>query len=198
LKHELKGLLNAKTTEYIDFSIDGAKRMQSLINGLLEYSRVSTRGNIPVLTDANAALDEALARLQTSIKESNAKIAAEDLPKVYFDGVQLSQLFQNLIGNALKFRGEQAPLVRIGAIRVESGWQFSVADNGIGIEEQYARKIFLIFQRLHGREKYPGTGIGLAICKRIIERHNGKIWVGPAPGGGSTFYFTIPDTGENA
>ena len=198
LQNELKSSLNAKTTEYINYSIDGAKRMQSLINGLLEYSRVGTRGNIPALTDTKAAFDEALLRLQTSIKESGAKISAGNLPMVYFDGVQLSQLFQNLIGNALKFRGKQAPLITIGADRLDNNWRFSVADNGIGIEKHYVQKIFMIFQRLHSREKYPGTGIGLAICKRIVERHNGKIWVESTPGSGSTFYFTIPDKGEIA
>jgi signal transduction histidine kinase len=198
LKQELKSSLNAKTTEYIDFSIDGAKRMQSLINGLLEYSRIGTRGKKATLTDANVSFNEAIARLQISIKESGAKITAGDLPRVYFDEVQLSQLFQNLIGNAIKFRGEQAPQVHVNADRLDAGWRFSVTDNGIGIEEQYAHKIFMIFQRLHSREKYPGTGIGLAICKRIVERHNGKIWVKSAPGSGSTFYFTIPDKGENA
>jgi hypothetical protein len=196
LRRNLKGSLDDKTTEYIDFTIDGARRMQSLINGLLEYSRVGTKGKIPKKINSKEALDEAIARLAASIKETDAEIIADDLPVVYFDDVQLTQLFQNLIGNAIKFRGQQAPRIRINAARQDSAWQFAVTDNGIGIEPQYNERIFQIFQRLHNREKYPGMGIGLSICKKIVERHNGKIWVESKPGSGSTFYFTVPDAGE--
>jgi hypothetical protein len=196
IKRSLQDSLDDKTKEYINFSVDGAKRMQTLISGLLEYSRVGTQGKKPKKTSTKDALDEATARLATSIKETGAEITADDLPIVHFDDVQLSQLFQNLIGNAIKFRSEQAPRIRINAVRQDSGWQFAVADNGIGIEPQYTEKIFQIFQRLHGRDKYPGTGIGLSICKKIVERHNGKIWVESKPGNGSTFYFTVPDLGE--
>ena len=196
LRRNLEKSLDAKTNEYMNFAIDGAKRMQSLISGLLEYSRVGTQGKKPKKTDSKEALDEAIARLATSIKESGAEINADGLPVVYFDDVQLSQLFQNLIGNAIKFRGDQPLRIHINATHQDAGWQFAVADNGIGIEPQYADRIFQIFQRLHGREKYPGTGIGLSICKKIVERHNGKIWVESKPGNGSTFYFTVPDLGE--
>ena len=196
LKNKYRNTLDMEAQEYIEYSVKGAERMQSLINDLLDYSRVGTRGGKPVLTEAKAALDEALSRLQAGIKESGAKISSGELPSVYVDGTQLSQLFQNLIGNAIKFRGEQAPLIRVNADRLDAGWRFSVADNGIGIEQQYAHKIFMIFQRLHSREKYPGTGIGLAVCKRIVERHNGKIWFESTPGRGTTFFFTIPNKGD--
>ena len=196
LKRNLQSSLDAKTTEYMNFTVDGAVRMQSLISGLLEYSRIGTRGKEPQQTDAGAALEQAIANLQTSIKESGAEIASDSLPAVYFDGVQLSQLFQNLIGNAIKFRAERAPRIHISAAHLDDSWRFAVADNGIGLDPQYAERIFLIFQRLHSREKYSGTGIGLSICKKIVERHNGKIWVESKSGNGSTFYFTVPDKGE--
>jgi PAS domain S-box-containing protein len=204
LRRNLEKHLDAQTNEYMNFAIDGAKRMQALISGLLEYSRIGTQGKKPNKTDSKEALDEAIARLATSIKESGAEINVDGLPVVYFDDVQLSQLFQNLIGNAIKFRGDQPLKIHINATHQDAGpergglrhWQFAVADNGIGIEPQYAERIFQIFQRLHTRGKYPGTGIGLSICKKIVERHNGKIWVESEPGNGSTFYFTIPDTGE--
>jgi light-regulated signal transduction histidine kinase (bacteriophytochrome) len=193
LRRNLKTSLDEKTNEYINFSIDGAKRMQSLINGLLEYSRVGTQGKKPQKIDAKLAFDEAIARLHASINESGAKITADDLPTVYFDDMQLTQLFQNLIGNAIKFRGDQTPQIHVSAVHQDGGWRFAVRDNGIGIEPQYAEKIFMIFQRLHTRKIYAGTGIGLSICKKIVERHGGKIWVESAQERGSTFYFTIPD-----
>jgi signal transduction histidine kinase len=193
LRRNLKNSLDDKTTEYINFTIDGARRMQTLISGLLEYSRIGTQGKKPQKVNSKEVLDEALARLQAGIEESGAKITADNLPTVYFDDVQLSQLFQNLIGNAIKFRGEKTPRIHINASQHDDAWQFAVTDNGIGIELQYADRIFQIFQRLHSREKYPGTGIGLSICKKIVERHNGKIWVESKPGSGSTFYFTVPD-----
>jgi PAS domain S-box-containing protein len=198
LKRNLQNSLDAKTAEYMNFTVEGAKRMQSLINGLLEYSRISARGKKPEQTDSKAALDLAIAHLLTSIKESSAEITTEPLPPIHIDPVQLVQLFQNLIGNAIKFRSEKRPPeIHISASHQDSAWQFAVTDNGIGIEPQYVERIFLIFQRLHTRQKYPGTGIGLAICKKIIERHGGKIWVESKPGNGSTFYFTVPDIGEN-
>jgi PAS domain S-box-containing protein len=198
LKRNLQGSLDAKTTQYMHFTVDGAMRMQSLISGLLEYSRIGTRAKGPQQTDSGVALKQAIASLQTSIKESGAEITSDGLPVVYFDNVQLSQLFQNLIGNAIKFRAEQAPRIYVSAVRLDDRWRFAVADNGIGIDPQYAERIFLIFQRLHNREKYPGTGIGLSICKKIVERHDGKIWVESKPGHGSTFYFTIADKGGPA
>ena len=139
----------------MNFSIDGAKRMQSLINGLLEYSRIGTQGKKPQKVNSKDALDEALARLHASIEESGAKIIADDLPTVYFDDLQLARLFQNLIGNAIKFRSDQTPQIHISAVRKDGGWQFAVRDNGIGIEPQYAERIFMIFQRLHTRKTLP-------------------------------------------
>ncbi len=177
LRRNLEKSLDEKTNEYMNFTIDGAKRMQSLINGLLEYSRVGTQGKKPQKVNSKEAFDEALARLQASIMESGAKITADDLPTIYFDDLQLSQLFQNLIGNAIKFRGDQAPQIHVSAVRQDAAWRFAVRDNGIGIEPQYAESIFMIFQRLHTRKTYAGTGIGLSICKKIVERHGGKIWV---------------------
>jgi signal transduction histidine kinase len=193
LRRNLEKHLDEKTSEYINFSIDGAKRMQSLINGLLEYSRVGTQGKKPQKVDSKEAFDEALARLQAGIEESGAKITAYNLPTVYFDDMQLMRLFQNLIGNAIKFRGDQAPEIHVSAIHKDGGWRFAVRDNGIGIEPQYTERIFMIFQRLHTRKTYAGTGIGLSICKKIVERHGGRIWVESTPGSGSTFYFTVPD-----
>jgi hypothetical protein len=198
LKMKLEKTLDNKSAEYMTHTVEGVKRMQSLINGLLEYSRIGTRGQKPAPTDAKAALDRALAHLHMSINESGAKITAGQLPHVSVDSFQLAQLFQNLISNAIKFRGKQTPEISISATHQDGFWQFAVADNGIGIEPQYMDRIFLIFQRLHSRVKYPGTGIGLALCKKIVERHGGKIWVESKAGAGSTFYFTIPDTGESS
>jgi PAS domain S-box-containing protein len=193
LRRNLGSSLNSKAAGYMDFAVDGAKRMQLLINGLLEYSRVG-QDEKHEETSARAALDRAVAYQKNAIEEFSAEIEADELPAVHFDLTQLTQLFQNLIGNAIKFRGKEAPRVHIGAKRDSDGWQFSVSDNGIGIEPEYTERIFLIFQRLHSRENYPGTGIGLAICKKIVERHKGKIWVESKLGEGSTFYFTIPDS----
>jgi hypothetical protein len=197
LKLQMGGSLDAKKTEYMNYIVDGAARMRLLINGLLEYSRVDTSGKPPELTDCKAALERAILNLQVGIRESGAKVTAGPLPKVCVDSMQLVQLLQNLISNAIKFRGEPAPDVHISASHQDNEWLFAVTDNGIGIEPQYAQRIFLIFQRLHPRSKYQGTGIGLAICRKIVERHGGKIWVESNPGSGSTFYFTIPDTGVN-
>jgi PAS domain S-box-containing protein len=193
LERQLQDSLNAKTKEYINFTVDGVARMQSLINGLLEYSRIDTRGKPPESTDSGKSLNDAILSLQMSIKESGAKITSDKLPTVSIDPVQLSQLFQNLISNAIKFRSEAPSEIHISAERQDNAWRFAVKDNGIGIEPQYAERIFMIFQRLHTRRKYPGTGIGLSLCKKIIERHGGKIWVESEQGRGSTFYFTVPD-----
>jgi light-regulated signal transduction histidine kinase (bacteriophytochrome) len=192
LRQSLIDSLDSKAAKYMDFAVDGAKRMQSLVNGLLEYSRVEQKRRRE-RTSAKEALNIAIEQLQKAIEESGAQIAADELPTVQFDPTQLTQLFQNLISNAIKFRSKDAPRIRIHANRNGGVWQFSVSDNGIGIEPEYAERIFLIFQRLHSRDQYPGTGIGLAICKKIVEHHSGKIWVESTPGAGSTFYFTIPD-----
>ena len=198
LQRGYRDKLDARAGELIQHTVEGAKRMQTLISDLLAYSRVGTRGKGFEPTDCNAALDRALANLATAIRESGAVITRDPLPMLKADSTQLPQLFQNLIGNALKFSAGKRPEIHVGAQRKDGGWIFSVRDNGIGIEPQYRDRIFVIFQRLHTRTEYPGTGIGLAICKRIIERHGGKIWVESEPGKGSTFWFTIPKEAEDA
>ncbi len=207
IERRYKDKLDHKGNEFIAYAVDGARRMQTLINDLLSYSRVSTRGQPFVTVDCNAVLKNALGNLKIAIQESSAVITHDALPTVIGDATQLTQLFQNLIGNAIKFRSELSPQVHIGVketreMRENSSPSspsshnellFYVRDNGIGIESQYAERIFVIFQRLHARGKYPGTGIGLAICKKIVERHSGRIWVESEPGKGTIFYFTIPD-----
>ena len=186
--------LDPDAHEFIGFAVDGAARMRRLINDLLDYSRVTTRGDAPAPVDAQAALGEALTNLRSAIQETGGVVTAEPLPRVQADATQLSQLFQNLIGNALKFRGDAPPQVHISVTPWEGAWRFAVADNGIGIDPQYFDRIFAIFQRLHPSHRYPGTGIGLALCKRIVERHGGRLWVESTPGRGSAFYFTLPRT----
>lgn len=189
-----KGKLDADADEFIGFALDGAVRMQRLIEDLLAYSRVSSRGAELRPTDAGAVLERALASLKLAIEDANAAVTRDALPMVPADESQLEHVFLNLIGNALKFRGSQRPAVHVTASQHDGDWLFSVRDNGIGIESQYFDRIFVIFQRLHGREEYPGTGVGLAITKRIVERHGGRIWVESQPGQGTTFFFTIPAT----
>ncbi len=187
-----KDNLDEKADKYISYIVDGAKRMQRLIVDLLQYSRVTTRGNSFEPVRADDVLEEVLSNMQFSIKNSGAKIDYDRLPRVLADKAQLSQVFQNLIGNAIKFQKDEEPRITIKVKELNDAWQFSVEDNGIGIEDDYKERIFVIFQRLHARDKYPGTGIGLAVCKKIIERHNGEIWVDSTPGEGSTFYFILP------
>jgi light-regulated signal transduction histidine kinase (bacteriophytochrome) len=169
--------------------------MQRLINDLLSYSRVGTRGKPPAPVSADLALDRALENLKLVLEENQAEVKREPLPVVTVDDVQLIQVFQNLIANAIKFHGDEPPRIRIAAEARDKEWVFSVRDNGIGIDPQYLDRIFIIFQRLHERGKYPGTGIGLAICKKIVQRHGGRIWVESEPGKGSTFFFSLPKTG---
>jgi PAS domain S-box-containing protein len=183
--------LDEEGEEFIAFAVDGAKRLQKMINSLLEYSRVETRGNPFVPVSCEAVLNEALKNLQMALEESDSIVTKDYLPTINADSSQLSRVFQNLIGNAIKFRGKQRPHVHISARQLKGEWQFSIKDNGIGINKQYHEKVFVIFQRLHGQE-YSGTGIGLSIARRIIERHGGRIWVESEPGIGSTFYFTLP------
>ncbi len=192
LSKRYRGKLDASADEFIGFAVDGAQRMRVLINDLLTYSRVGSQGRKPESTDCELVLGQVLAGLELAIHESGAKVTHDPLPTVNGDQVQLGQLFQNLISNALKYRNGQEPMVHIGCERRAGEWLLSVRDNGIGIEPRFAEKIFVIFQRLHTREQYPGTGIGLAVCKRIVERHGGKIWVESEPGKGSAFYFTLP------
>ena len=198
LEKRYEGKLDADADEFIAYAVDGATRMSRLIHDLLEYSRVGTRGKPFEATDCGEACDEALDNLKTAIEESGAEVTRDSLPTVLVDQQQLIQLFQNLLGNAIKFRGEEAPTVHISAEENHNQWKFSVRDNGIGIDPEYAERIFVIFQRLHGMSEYPGTGIGLAICKKIVERHGGKIWMESQPGKGSTFYFTLPSQNRNS
>jgi PAS domain S-box-containing protein len=193
LERGYKDRLDAEAGDYIARSVAGSKRMQTLIDDLLAYSRVVTQPKKLQPLDSAIAVKQALANLETAIKESGAVIQTGDLPTVPADVTLLTQLFQNLIGNAVKFRGSDNVEVRVNAERRDGQWQFSVRDNGIGIDPQYNERIFGIFQRLHTRQEYPGTGIGLAICKRIVEGHGGRIWVESEPGKGATFFFTVPD-----
>jgi light-regulated signal transduction histidine kinase (bacteriophytochrome) len=196
LARRYQSQLDAAANEFIAFAVDGANRMQALINDLLAYSRVGTLGKEFEPADCTAVLDRTLANLKAAIEKSSAVVTHDLLPTVMADNLQLVQLFQNLIGNAIKFHGEEPPRVHVSAEQKGNEWVFSIRDNGIGIDPRYAERIFVIFQRLHTREEYPGTGIGLAICKKIVERHGGRIWVESQPGIGSTFYFTIPIGGN--
>ena len=196
LARRYQGQLDAEANEFIAYAVDGANRMQGLINDLLAYSRVGTRGKGFEPTDCTAVLDQALANLKAAMEKSGAVVTHDPLPTVMADNLQLVQLFQNLIGNAIKFHVEKPPRIHVSAEQKGNEWVFSVRDNGIGIDPQYAERIFIIFQRLHTREEYPGTGIGLAICKKIVERRGGRIWVESQLGKGSTFYFTIPIGGN--
>jgi PAS domain S-box-containing protein len=191
LEKKYEDKLDKDAHEYIYFVVDGARRMQELLNGLLSYSRIQTKGSIFNPVNLNQVLSKVQSNLELIIKERGAIINAGDLPEVFADEVQMIQVFQNLILNSIKFC-ESSPRIFISSKTEEHNYTISLADNGIGIEPQYSQRIFLIFQRLHSREKYEGTGIGLAICKRIIERHGGTIWVESEPGKGSTFSFTIP------
>jgi PAS domain S-box-containing protein len=196
IEKQLGDHLEDKARHHLDGAVQGASRMHTLITDLLALSRVGTRGQALELADLNAALDQALEGLGASVRETGSRITRDPLPILSVDASQMAQLFQNLIGNALKFRGERPPEIHVSAERKPGQWVFGVRDNGIGIESQYFERIFLIFQRLHTRRHYSGTGIGLAICKKIVERHGGAIWVESQPGQGSTFYFSIPN-GEN-
>jgi len=198
LAQRYEGQLDDQAKKFINYAVDGAVRMQGLINDLLIYSRVSTQAKTFEAIDSHAALGDALRNLAGSLQESRAIVVNDDLPTVRADASQLSQLFQNLVGNAIKFSGAQAPFIRISAQDLGREWRFSVRDNGIGIEKQYAEKVFVIFQRLHTRQEYPGTGIGLAICKRIVERHGGRIWFESEPDNGTSFNFTLAKNKETA
>lgn len=192
IERRYKGKLDSDADEFIAFAVDGATRMQILIDDLLSYARIDIT-NIPLLrTDCSVPLKTALANLDMAIEESGSIVTYDALPTLVADASQLAQVFQNLIGNAIKFRGKEALQIHISAEKQEANWLFSVHDNGIGIEPEFRERIFVIFQRLHKREDYAGTGIGLAICKKIVEGHGGRIWVESQPGMGSTFSFTLP------
>ncbi len=194
LSRRYKGKLDASADEFIAFAVDGANRMQKLINDLLALSRVGTQARPSEPVDTGGILRRVLSDMRPTIEAIEAKVVApEGMPTVLADGTQIGQLFQNLIGNALKFRRDEPPRVEITVQpEGENFWRFSFHDNGIGIEPQYFERIFVIFQRLHGKESYPGTGIGLAICKKIVERHGGQLWVESLPGQGANFLFTLP------
>jgi PAS domain S-box-containing protein len=193
LQKRYEGQLDARADEFIAHAVDGTKRMQTLINDLLSYSRISTHAKAFAPTDCEVVLHEAMANLSVAIEESHAQVTQDAMPTVNADATQLTQLFQNLIGNALKFRRECPSKIHVGAKLKKGEWQFSVTDNGIGMEPQYFERVFLVFQRLHTRKEYQGTGIGLAICKKVVERHGGRIWAESQPGEGATFCFTIPE-----
>ena len=194
IARKYQGNLDAKADKYLGYIMEGATRMQQLINDLLSFSRVGTQRKPLVPTACEVVLTQVLDNLKVAITESHAVVTHDPLPTVIGDATQLIQLFQNLIGNAIKFHGQEPPLVHITALEQENEWAFEVRDNGIGIEPEYFERIFTIFQRLHSRSEYPGTGIGLAVCKKIVERHGGRIWVESTPGVGTTFHFTIPQT----
>jgi PAS domain S-box-containing protein len=192
LRRRYHDKLDEDANEFIGFAVDGATRMQRLINDLLAYSRVGTRGKEFAPTDANEVLDRVVADLGAAIRESEATVTRDELPRVMADASQLGQVFQNLVANAIKFRRQEPPRVHVAAERRGNEWVFSVRDNGIGIAPEYQERIFVLFQRLHTQAEYPGTGMGLAICKKIVERHGGRIWVESEAGQGTTFFFTIP------
>jgi light-regulated signal transduction histidine kinase (bacteriophytochrome) len=192
LQHRYKGKIDDDADQFISFTVESVVRMQNLINDLLSYSRLETKGRVFEPVDCQAVLDDVTHALRMTIEESGAVITHTRLPTIRADRTQLFQLFQNLIGNAIKFRSDKPLKIHIAAEPKGDGrWLFSVEDNGIGIDPKYLERIFVIFQRLHSRDKYPGTGIGLAICKKIVERHGGQIWVESKPGMGATFYFII-------
>ena len=191
------GQLDERADKYIHFAVDGANRMQRLIHDLLAYSRVGTQGAELAPTDTVPVLRETLSNLEMAIGETGAEVVYSDLPWVMGDPSQLRQLFQNIIGNALKFRSETRPRVELSAKRESDEWTFSIRDNGVGFDQRYAERVFGVFKRLHRNADIPGTGIGLAICQRIIDRHGGRIWVESKPGEGSCFYFTLPAVSEH-
>jgi light-regulated signal transduction histidine kinase (bacteriophytochrome) len=200
LQQRYGGQLDERADQYIGFAVDGARRMQDLINDLLSFSRVGRLERPHTRVDCNALVTRVRADLATVLEEAEAEVRAQDLPAVDGDATLLQLVFQNLIGNAVKFRGEAAPVVTIDAARDGEMWRFRCADNGIGIDPEYAERIFVIFQRLHPRSAYEGTGIGLAMCRKIVEYHGGRMWLdtdGKQPGPGAAFCFTLPATVED-
>ncbi|MDD5224143.1 MAG: PAS domain S-box protein [bacterium] len=192
IEKRYKGKLDSDADEFIGYAVNGAMRMKTMINDLLILSRLATRGKDPVQVDCQVVLSTVLTNLGVAIKEKNAEITSDSLPLVKGDETQLVRLFQNLMENAIKFQGEDAPRIHISCKPQNGSYIFSIRDNGIGIDPQYFERVFVVFQRLHGTDRYPGTGIGLAMCKKIVERHRGKIWIESEPGKGTTFYFTLP------
>jgi PAS domain S-box-containing protein len=195
LQRRYQGRLDSEADEFIGYAVEGANRMKALINDLLTYSRVGTHGKAFAVVAMGEVIKRAKSNLMLAIEDAGAQVTSDPLPVITGDETQLLQLMQNLIGNAIKFRREEAPAIHIASTRVGRHWEISVRDNGIGIDPQYAERIFVMFQRLHTKTEYPGTGIGLAVCKRIVERHGGRIWVEPAPTHGSDFHFILPARG---
>jgi PAS domain S-box-containing protein len=191
LQQRYAGRLDSDADEFIGYAVDGATRMRTLINDLLAYSRVGTQGSPMVETDLEVVFGDVMADLRAALEESGATVTHDPLPTLRCDPSQIGRVFLNLVSNAAKFRGSDPPLIHAGVRREGDDWVFSVRDNGIGIDPQYFDRVFVIFQRLESRAKYPGTGIGLAISKRIISRHGGRMWVESQPGAGSTFFFTL-------
>jgi len=197
IRDRYRGRLDSDADEFIDFAVDGASRMKRLINDLLHYSRTG-RGAVPRPIESGQALDWALSNLSLRLDETHTKVTHGPLPMVEADPTQLGEIFQNLIDNAIKFHGDQPPRIEIQARREAGQWMFSVKDNGIGIEPQHQKRIFQMFQRLHGHNEYSGTGIGLAVCRKIVERNGGRIWVESAKDVGADFRFTLPAANEAA
>jgi light-regulated signal transduction histidine kinase (bacteriophytochrome) len=198
LRKRYQDELDEDANEFINYALEGVDRMRGLINDLLRLSRVETRGKSFEKVNMNSILKNVLTDLSPSITEKNATITKDPLPEIVADRTQMRKVLQNLISNALKFHGESPPNIHISGESKENKWVFSVKDNGIGIDPQYFDRIFKIFQRLHTRDEYEGTGIGLAVCKKIIQRHNGEIWVKSEKNKGSTFYFSIPKKLKNS
>ncbi|MDA0814092.1 MAG: ATP-binding protein [Verrucomicrobia bacterium] len=193
LERKYKGQLDEEADEYIQFITDGAERMRALVTDLLSYARMESRQSEFEAVNTREIVEDKLAALGAAIEECGARIICGELPTIEGDPTQLSQVFQNLIGNGIKYRGDASPVIKVGAVQRAEDWRFTVEDNGIGIPPEQATAIFEPFRRLHGAgSKYQGSGIGLAICKKVVERHGGRIWVESAPGGGSIFNFTIP------
>jgi PAS domain S-box-containing protein len=198
LDRRYHGKLDADADQWLGFIVGGARRMQALVQDLLAYSRLENRGQ-PLLPVACAEIvQRAVSALQSAIADSGGSVTWDDLPTIPGDASQLVQLFQNLIGNAIKFRGPEPPRVQISAMRQDDNWLFAVRDNGIGIDPKFHERIFDVFKRLHTADRYPGTGIGLAICRKVVARHGGRIWVESEVGKGGTFYFTIPSPDATA
>jgi light-regulated signal transduction histidine kinase (bacteriophytochrome) len=192
LEERYRDQLDDRAQEFIGFAVDGAERMRNLIEQLLAYSRLGRREQGAVPVDLNAIVDDVLADLAHTLAETGAEVTRDYLPLLLGIPGQLTQLYQNLLANALKFRGTNPVRIRLGATRLNGDWLLSVTDNGIGIAAEYHQDIFVIFRRLHTREEYAGTGLGLALCKRIVDQHSGRIWVESEPNRGTTFWFTLP------
>ncbi len=198
LSQKYQPQLPDEARQFIAFAVDGAMRMNGLIHDLLAYSRVDLRGRAFEPVALEQVFESALTNLKVAIEESRATVTHQALPRVLGDPIQMTQLFQNLLGNGIKFHGDQPPRIEVGALRRENDWLVHVRDKGIGIAPRDFERIFVIFQRLHTRQEYAGSGMGLAICKKIVERHGGRIWVESERGQGSTFFFTLPVLAEEA